>query len=163
MSESVPRILRIDSPGDQWINEIAPLDANLPCIMTHYSPTERDLALTRFAHKKKHGTGFYAVGKQARPGLSMRSERYNQQYELKGRKKNAGTILAAHLALLAIGSYPSEQRSVCSHLCHNNMCLKDDHLEWSTHDDNMRRERLCRREKVCLCQLDPPCRFDCGI
>ena len=70
------------------------------------------------------------------------------------------TIMAYHAVLISHGHYPTNQRRVCSHLCHNPLCVNVDHLQWSDANDNMLRE-YCRSNKVCSCGLKRRCRFDC--
>lgn len=155
-------------------NSIAPKSMNLPNIMTMATPRERQKIIKSVMEKIKEGKWCGAWikghGKQKRPGYAMWTERANEEvaagtrkskYTKSAKKKHTGYVsfLPYHCVLLHHGFYPTEQKSVCSHICHDPSCVRIDHIMWSSHDDNYRRERLCNKEKRCVCGLDPPCDF----
>ncbi len=172
-----------DNFGDPlFVNSIAPMSTNLPKCMTLCTPDERQRIIKAVQSRIQDGewTGYKCktYGKQVRAVYDTHTARSDDQVatgERKSRKQarnKAGTISkterergmvrfpAYHFVLLAGGVYPTETKNCCSHICHNPLCVIFDHLEWSSPDDNMKRERLCNKKKECVCGLIPECRFD---
>lgn len=168
---------------EKYENAIAPMNLDLPAIMTMYEPDERADAY-RFIvkyigknglwtggriKKKKDGTG-------GRPHFS-RQTRLSKHLQTEGKRKSgtygvqttSGNVIRylrqsrvnappSHLVLVNDQHFPTERRNVASHLCHNSLCVDVAHLEWSSSNDNQRRE-MCHEEGVCMCGLATKCLF----
>lgn len=165
-------------------DSIAPKSSNLPVIMTMCTPKERLEAIKLMnARIDSQGNWIDERKKKRRPALTMITQRSRdeqdagersskkhkrqvwmastQQYVEKEYKLTAAvTLMVTHLKLVEAGSYPTELCNVASHLCHNKMCIDVSHLVWSSQDDNWKRERLCRKQGQCNCDLQPPCNFE---
>lgn len=148
-----------------YVHSIAPVNADLPVVMTMATPAEREQLIAKAKSKIINGewTG-QAIklrdGKKI-PVTAMITERQRIMIATNRRKQgNAVNFRVVHLMLIADGKYPTEERNVCSHLCHKNDCVNASHLCWSSSNDNNRRERKCRKVGHCNCGLYPPCMFD---
>lgn len=130
-------------------------------------PDERLVVEERVFKKIVAGKWIGARNMKNRPQIRFASRRTAEQVQAglraKPRKGQAGnvSILAYHAVLLKMGKYPTLKRNVCSHLCHNSLCVDPAHLVWSDSNDNDRREKLCRKDGICRCGLVPPCTFEC--
>ncbi len=134
----------------------APLRSRLPVIMTHCTPRERRVIMARVQSKISKGNwnGARLNNKRGIIRISTQHSRFQQSLGV--------TILAYHAVLLMAGQYPTSAKSVCSHICHNALCVKLKHLQWSDSNDNWKREQ-CRMDGYCTCRLDTPCIFDCVL
>lgn len=158
---------------------------DLPAIMTKFTEEERDAFVRRCRTKIINGrwTGMYAgkrpnaLGFTGRPSDRMVTIRSTEEQQLGLRKggllqrtepRHKGTrprkpfvnVMVTHAVLIEAGRYPTEECNVASHICHHNICVDANHLTWESATHNWRRERLCRINSVCVCNLSPPCRFD---
>lgn len=146
---------------------IAPVTKDLPNIIRYCTPSERQAIFLRARAKVQAGkwTGSKLNGK--RPILWVKTERSKEEHAQGLRSStpsrgfhNGICIVASHAFLCMNGWYPTEQKNVASHLCHNRLCVDIEHLEWSSASDNQKRE-FCRRNKQCTCGLARPCIFTC--
>ncbi len=145
-----------------WREKIAPSTVDLPVIMTMANPQERVQLINRFKRSYVCGAwcGPYAGGTgRKKPALQMRTDKSRSNIANNNRLGNVITFLAVHIALLAADKYPTEEHNYASHLCHKWNCLNHVHIVWESASRNLRRERLCRRQRRCICGLAPGCDF----
>lgn len=145
---------------------IAPEDLDLPVIMTMCTPAERQVLIRKVQAKiiDNEWRGAYNVlnahqvyKKVAK--IPLKTAKSTADF-LAGKRKVAPVeFKVVHVQLLSKGEYPTETRNVCNHICHKGDCIIADHLVWSSSDDNNRRERKCRKQRVCNCGLQPRCDF----
>jgi len=166
-----------DEPGEfceNYKNSIAPIEANLPTIMTMATPTERKELIAEARRKFiSHDEWTGPITAQGRPIFSRPTQRaleqqlegkrsakkvLNKKFNIEYSHKARVGFLAYHLVLIEDNRYPTETKNCASHLCHTPTCVKADHLEWSSADDNNRR-RKCAEAGRCVCRLDQPCIF----
>lgn len=161
----------------EFADRIAPANSDLPIIMKMCTPEEREalwkLAQSKIVDEKWRGnrTGHK---NSKRPSLQMATA-LSEQHALEGKRKvnfvdkrdgktykqkALCTFLATHAVLVGGGRFPTEKKNHASHLCHEMDCVKFDHLVWENSADNNRRERLCRKDRVCVCGLRPSCLFE---
>ena len=154
---------------------IAPLTLDLPNIMTMATPDERKILVKRFEERLESGKFMWTGAKTknkplgARQSLQMTTQKARDmvasghrgaRYHASGNKgANVVTFSTLHVAMLAADKYPTEESNYTSHLCHWSLCLDHTHVIWESATRNLRRERLCRRNKICICALEPPCDF----
>lgn len=163
---------------ENYENQIAPNDSDLPTILRMAEPAERQQVIKKVksliidgewvgvkTHRRKDGGG-------GRPFVCIATRR-SKQHQSQGIRKNklsldkrtgryvlpspTVTFVVAHALLVDAGFYPTETRNIASHLCHKSDCVNTDHLIWESSSDNNRRERKCRRIGSCSCGLHPPC------
>ena len=130
----------------------APRHSYFPVLFTRCTPAERAKVIARVASKitkKRKWRGAY-LSPKSRRGI----------VRIKNAKGATVTVLAYHAVLAQHGYYPSGDRNVCSHLCHNSACVKVEHLCWSSSNENALRED-CRVQKKCVCNLARECHFGC--
>lgn len=161
----------------QFQEVIAPEDADLPIIMRMCTPEERAELAVLVSQKIVDGAWTGNVtgrGGSKRPSLQYETA-LSRRHASEGKRKvtyvdkRTGksytgkancTFIVTHVVLVAAGKFPTEKQNHASHLCHDNICVNVDHLVWEASSDNNRRERLCRKEKKCICGLKPPCIFE---
>lgn len=168
---------------EKYEDTIAPLHMDLPTVMTMFEPDERADAYRRMQkYVGKNGLWTGTVGKTRKDGSGGRPRfSYVTRSSLKeqaegkrslrttAKKTSSGRVIdyvqhsrvsavPSHLVLVNDRRYPTERRNHASHLCHNSLCVLPDHLEWSSANDNQRRE-MCHERGKCVCGLVPKCIF----
>lgn len=182
--EELEREVEAEVIEDDYRDSIAPKDSGLPTIMTMFDASERAKLFTQL-EGKIDANGIWTAaftGREGapRPRISMRSRRAQEERHaglragqsaananLTGKRGGARSPLsqapvvglqATHVVLCSHGFYPKPYQEA-SHLCHNNRCVKIEHLRWESGDDNKKRER-CHKKKECTCRLQPGCLLD---
>lgn len=162
----------------EYADTIAPKTADLPQIMTMADAEERQTLVAKFNEMHRDGKwNGHINASNGRPSIGMATKRSREEqangdragykvvrYRPDGKTKcgfKSPTVrfMAYHVALVAAGLYPTEERNVASHICHKKDCCIVGHVVWSSHSENVRRERLCHKKRACACGLEPKCNF----
>lgn len=166
---------------EDWSDHVAPIDSDLPLLLTLCTPIERETLFARARQKivggKWTGTmlGGGSKGSQKRPALAFEPSSIKEK-EASGelarkeipdkrrpgkfqRQVRNSTFPLPHILLIGNKIFPSPG-DVASHLCHNIHCCDVTHFAWESHTKNIRREK-CRKKKECTCGFQTKCRFDC--
>jgi len=170
---------------NDFTNKIAPKTKALPNIMTMATPEERDRMIKKMQKLRSENAGAakwsgWSKGKKGfRVPALMEATARTAEEQAQGLRKQKGkareskkqpgkmtkpekavtSFTVTHLVLLEHGEYPTEEKNCCSHLCHKRDCIIYGHFVWSSNDDNIRREKLCRKKMECVCGLNPRCDF----
>lgn len=75
-------------------------------------------------------------------------------------------LYLSHVSLVRAGQITLDRNADASHLCHNKLCVRAEHLRWESHEDNVKRTNCtgivhctcgCESRRV-FCPHEPKCK-----